>query len=134
MNTLVVEDEFISRKILTKILSDYSNVDIATDGQEAIDAFILAHQNNEPYHLILLDIMMPEKNGQEVLKEIRDYEKTHNIYYNQVKIVMTTASSDRKNIMEAFRSQCEGYLVKPIIPNKLIDKIKELGFSMEKIV
>lgn len=128
MNTLIVEDEFMTRKIMKKIVSSFSEVDIATDGDEAIEAFQLAHDNQEPYDLVLLDIMMPGKNGQEVLKSIREYEEQHEIYEQTVKVIMTTALGDSKNVMEAFRQQCEGYIVKPIVRKDLLDKINELGF------
>ncbi len=131
MNTLIVEDEFMTRKIMKKIVSSFSDIDIATDGDEAIEAFKLAHENKEAYDLILLDIMMPGKNGQEVLKVIREYEEEHSIYNDTVKVIMTTALGDSKNVMEAFRQQCEGYIVKPVIRKDLISKIGELGFKTE---
>jgi len=70
---------------------------------------------------------MPKMDGQETLKQIRQYEKEKEICgLDGVKILMTTAIDDSDSIKTAFREQCEGYLVKPIDKQKLIQKLKEL--------
>jgi two-component system chemotaxis response regulator CheY len=131
MKALVVEDEFASRKVMLKYLSSLSDCDVAINGIEAIEAFKTAHSAKEPYDLVLLDIMMPGIDGQEVLKKIRKYESENGINgSDSAKVVMTTALKDNNNIMEAFRSQCEGYLVKPIKKEQLLEKIRELGFDI----
>lgn len=128
MKTLIVEDDFISRKLLQTILSPYGTCDVAVNGREAIQAFNLALEEGIPYDLICLDIMMPEMDGREVLQEIRRIEDARVIIGKAgVKIIMTTAVSDPRVIMEAFKSQCEGYIVKPIDRQSLLEKIKEVG-------
>jgi two-component system chemotaxis response regulator CheY len=65
---------------------------------------------------------MPEINGQEVLKQIREYESSMGIYgLDQAVVIMTTALSDFENIKKSALSKCEGYLVKPIDKEKLFD-------------
>ncbi len=66
MRILVVEDEFVSRKILSKMRSSYGEIDIAVDGLEAIEAFTLAREEGESYGLICLDFMRPELDGQNI--------------------------------------------------------------------
>ncbi len=128
MKILIVEDEFGSRKLLQKFLSPYGTCDLAVDGEEAVEAFELAMKEKEPYDLICLDIMLPKKDGQTVLKEIRDMESGAGIGgLAGVKVIMTTALSDPKNIMEAFSSQCEAYIPKPISKKKLLEEMKGLG-------
>lgn len=128
MKILIVEDDFVSRRILQQILSPYGVCDIVTNGVEAINAFTLALEEQEPYDLICLDIMMPEMNGQEVLKEIRKIEQEQGVFgLDCVKIVMTTALGDSENIKRAFREQCEAYLVKPIDKKKLLNMLTQLG-------
>ena len=124
---LIVDDDFTSRKILLKYLLEYGQCDVAVNGKEAVEAFKLASEENETYDFICLDIMMPEMDGQEVLKEIRQFEKQKEIYgLDGVKIIMTSALDDSDNIKMAFREQCEGYLVKPIDKQKLIQKMESL--------
>ena len=75
------------------------------------------------YDLICLDIMMPGMNGQEALKLIREEESKAKIKGS--KVLMTTALDDSKNVMSAFKEQCDGYLVKPITTDKLKEKLLE---------
>ncbi len=75
MKMLIVEDEFLIRKIMQKILSHYGDCDIAVDGEEAVDAFRMAWEEKAPYDLICMDIMMPNINGQEALRKIREIER-----------------------------------------------------------
>lgn len=126
MKSLVVDDDFFSRRILQTMLSGYGECHVAVDGKEAVFAFEQAMAENAPYDLICLDIMMPEMNGQEALKTIRQKEEEKNIFgSDSVKIIMTTALDDSDNIRTAFREQCESYLIKPIHKSKLTDILKE---------
>lgn len=128
MKSLIVDDDFFSRRILQTILSGYGECHVAVDGQEALYAFKQALAEEEPYDAICLDIMMPGMTGQEVLKEIREIEKNKNILGdNSVKIIMTTALDDSENIRMAFREQCESYLIKPIHKSKLIKVLSDFG-------
>ncbi|TCO73135.1 response regulator [Marinisporobacter balticus] len=133
MKILIVEDDLISRKFLSKFLSKYGECDITVDGIEAIDAFLLAWEDEEPYDLICLDIMMPKVDGIVALKTIRSLEIEKGIPQNQrVKIIMTTALNDTKNVHEAFQIGCEGYAAKPIDTNRLIEVLEKLKLIDEK--
>ena len=125
MKTLIVEDDFMSRKLMLVQLLKFGECDVATNGAEALDAFEMAIQKGEKYDLITLDIMMPEMSGQEVLERIRWIEEQKGL--DSTTIVMTTALKDCDNVMTAFRNQCEGYLCKPITNKSLMDKLQELG-------
>ena len=128
MKALIIDDDFTCRKLLSKILAEYAECDIAVDGKEGIEAYNSALEENQPYDLICLDIMMPEMNGHETLKKIREIEDKKNLIgSDSVKIIMTTALDDMDNIKSAFREQCEAYIVKPIEKGKLISKLNELG-------
>ena len=128
MRILIVEDEFISRKIMQKFLSQLGDCDIAVDGEEAVDAFRLAWDDNQPYDLVFMDIMMPRINGKEALMRIRSMEKDRGVKgAREVKIIMTTAVEDAKTVFESFRSGATSYLVKPITKEKLFGEIRKLG-------
>lgn len=132
MKTLVVEDDCTSREVMKKLLQPYSDVDVAANGDEAVEAVQRALDGGEPYDLICLDIMMPIMDGQEALEHIRQIEETSGICAGKgSKIIMTTALSDKRSIMRAFNSQCEGYIVKPIEKAKLLDQLRTLGILKE---
>jgi two-component system, chemotaxis family, chemotaxis protein CheY len=128
MKILIVEDDFVSRRLLTKFLEPYGEADVAVNGREALTAFGLAWEEGAPYHLICLDIMMPEMDGQEVLKAIRTAERDKGVEGRQsARILMATALKDSENVLGAFRAQADGYLVKPIDKTRLIGEIRKLG-------
>jgi two-component system chemotaxis response regulator CheY len=128
MKTLIVEDDFVSRRLMQVILSPYGICHLAVNGREAVDAFVMACEENDPYDLICLDIMMPEMDGHEVLREVRRLEDQRGVCgLEGVKVIMITALSDPRTIMTAFKEQCEDYLIKPIEKFKLLDKVRKLG-------
>ncbi|MFC1855620.1 response regulator [Thermodesulfobacteriota bacterium] len=127
MRTLIVEDDFTCRRILQLLLAPYGECDIAVDGLEAVDAYQLAVNEKKPYDLVCMDIMMPNMNGQEALKKIKEIEFDMSLSTGErAKVIMVTALDDPKSIMGAFKEQCEAYLVKPIKSDKLIAMLKDL--------
>ncbi|WXR62199.1 response regulator [Peptostreptococcaceae bacterium AGR-M142] len=128
MRILIVEDEYVSRKFLYKFMQDYGECDVTVNGKEAIEAFIISLEDENPYDLILLDIMMPEIDGMKVLKTIRLMERDRGIIGDErVKIIMTTALNESENVMEAFDEGCEAYAAKPLDTKKLISVMEKLN-------
>ena len=127
MRTLIVEDDFTSRLLLQSLLSHYGECHIAVNGKEAVDAFRASQASGQGYDLICMDIMMPEMDGQAAVKEIRALEEADGtLSTHGVKIIMTTALDDVKNVVQSFQSLCDAYLFKPIDTTKLLGKIREL--------
>lgn len=128
MRSLIVEDDFNSRIVLKYFLEEYGNCDIAVNGSEASEAFKMALASKKPYDLICLDINLPDKNGHQILNELRLMEKEMGVTsVNAVKVFMTTAMEDVKNVFEAFYGLCTEYLTKPIGKEKLVEKLKGHG-------
>ena len=129
MRILIVEDDFISRKVLQKMLAPYGECDFAVNGLEALEAYKMAISEKKPYHLICLDIMMPGMDGQQVLKCIRQQEMDMCVKpSDEVKIIMTTALDSPRDVVEAYyRGGCTSYLVKPIDKTKLVSLMQEFG-------
>jgi two-component system, chemotaxis family, chemotaxis protein CheY len=127
MKSLVVEDDFTSSLLLQEILKHYGPCQTALDGQKAVEAVRTALDSGEPYDLITLDIMMPEMDGHEALKEIRALEEAKGIIpIKGVKVVMTTALDDSKNILASFKDQCDIYLTKPVDKARLLGELRKL--------
>ena len=130
MKILIVEDDMISRKFLSKFLEQYGECDIVVDGMEALDAYLIAEKEKQPYDLIFLDIMMPKIDGIKVLKAIRDFEKQRKIMMeDQVKIIIITALADTEFVHQAFEIGCEAYAAKPIDTDKLVEVMNKLGIA-----
>jgi len=127
MRILIAEDDLTCRLVLQKFLKDLAPSDIAVNGKEAVEAVRIAMENDTPYNLICLDIMMPEMDGHEALRQIRGLEEERGIGLRQgAKILMTTALSDIDNVTTALTSQCDGYLTKPIQKSVLLDLLRRL--------
>ena len=129
MKCLIVEDDFLSRRILKELLSSHFECDIAVNGQEAVSAFQLAHTEKRPYELICMDIMMPMLDGNEALRQIRELEKERGIPSSQeVKVIMVSALDDPKTVFKSFyQGGATAYLVKPITRRKLTQDLRKLG-------
>jgi len=128
LGILIVDDDFYGRRYLQRILSNYGECDIAANGKEAVDAYEKSLSEEFSYDLICLDLLMPVMNGQEALQRIRELEDSRGIYGDDcVKVIITSALDDKKNMLSAFSKGCEGYMTKPIDRKKLENKLKELG-------
>ena len=129
MRCLIAEDHLLSRRILKELLSSDADCDIAVNGQEAIDSFVLAHESKRPYDVIFMDIMMPIVDGMEALQTIRALEKKMEIPPQLVvKVIMTTALDDPRTVIKSF-NECEAdaYIVKPLSRHKLIKELRALN-------
>jgi two-component system chemotaxis response regulator CheY len=129
MKTLIVEDDFVSRRILKDILSPYGDCDVAIDGSEAVQAYRLAGEDKKPYDLICMDIMMPKMDGQEALLKIRELERTEGVRsQDEVKVIMISALDSPKTVFSSYyRGGATSYIVKPISREKLVEEISNFG-------
>ncbi len=131
MRALIVEDEFLSRKVLRSFLMSLFEIDIVVNGKEAVDAFQLAHSEGNPYSLILMDIMMPEVDGIEALEQIRTLEREKKLS-PRAKVIMTSALDDPKTVIKSFHEgEASGYIVKPVDKDKLFVELEKLGLLKE---
>jgi two-component system, chemotaxis family, chemotaxis protein CheY len=127
MRILIVEDDFTSRLLLQTFLARYGECHVAVNGKEAVEAFRIAQETGEPYDLVCLDIMMPEMDGQEAVKQIRALEEASGtLSTDGAKIIMVTALDDVRNVVSSFKSLCDAYVVKPIDTGKLLGHIRDL--------
>ncbi len=128
MKTLIVEDDFTSRKMLQGFLAPFGECDVAVDGAEAVQAFRAAHEEGRPYDLICLDLMMPRMNGHSTLAAIREFEGQRGIHGSDgARVVVTTCLKDSRNVLAAFQGQCDAYLVKPIHRRDLTATLSNLS-------
>jgi len=120
---LVVEDEPENRLLIGMILTTEGyHVIPAVDGADA-----LARLASEPPDLILLDLMMPQMNGFEVLERLRADPTTA-----PVPVIVLTALAQERDIARAVSSGAQGYVIKPFEPDELLKRIGQaLGVRRE---
>ena len=129
MKSLIVEDDFLARSLLSKLLADFGVCHTVVNGAEAVKTFAKALEGGVPYDLICLDIMMPVMDGHQALLEIRGLEQKSGFAApDGVKVIIVTAIDDSRNVAKAFRQgHCDAYLTKPVNRDKLLEQIRELG-------
>jgi len=131
VKTLIIDDEILNCKLLQSLLKDYGKCSIAKDGDEGVQLFEDALKKQEPFDLVCLDIMLPEKDGYEVLRAMRSLEQNYSLQTEKrSRIIMVTALSEQENKTKAFYENCDGYLIKPIerkLLLEMLDKMKLLS-------
>ena len=111
MRILVVEDEKKINDVIVKTLKkEKYGVDSCFDGEEALD-YIFSVE----YDIILLDIMLPKKDGFEVCREIRSF--------SNVPIIMITARGEDYEKIMGLEIGADDYIVKPFSPGEIIARI-----------
>ncbi|UFT97665.1 response regulator transcription factor [Radiobacillus kanasensis] len=111
---LVVDDEERIRRLIRMYLErEGYEIEEAEDGNQAVEYAL-----QENYALIILDIMMPEKDGIEACKEIREVKTTP--------IIMLTAKGEEANRVQGFEVGTDDYIVKPFSPREVVLRVKAL--------
>ena len=112
MKILIIEDEYnLADAISSMLKSKKYSVEIKTDGEEGLEEAL-----TNIYDLIILDVMLPHKNGFEILKELRE-EKV------SAKILMLTAKSTIDDKMIGFNNGADDYLTKPFHMEELMARV-----------
>ncbi len=117
---LCIEDEHFISELYTRALTRAGyKVDVQLDGQKG-----MAAAQTDVYDIILLDLMIPNITGIEVLRTLRNPAKTPKMH---AKIIITTNLEQREDIRADIEQQADGYLVKAeITPRELVEFLNKL--------
>lgn len=110
---LVVDDDHLTLTLLTAMLKreGFNNVEVAKNGRDSLKKFLV-----QKPHIVFLDIEMPELDGIETLRAIKDYGIT-----TQIVMVSATATADR--VSAAQKGGASGFIVKPASQKRMADAI-----------
>ncbi len=125
LNLLYVEDDTSTRETTYKLLNNFfDDIITAIDGRDALAKF-----RTQKFDLILSDINMPNLNGLEMLKEIREENEF-------IPVLMLSAYNDSEYFLKAIELDVDGYILKPVEHNqfiraifKIVRKIKAFKIS-----
>jgi two-component system, sensor histidine kinase and response regulator len=112
---LIVDDVPVDIAILDEALSAEYEIVVVTNGKEALDIA----GSKVPPDLILLDIMMPEMDGYEVCRRLKDDEKTQNI-----PVIFTTAKGEEEDETKGLKLGAVDYIAKPFSVSIVIARVK----------
>lgn len=114
MKILVVDDEALIRNVVKEYLeAEHFKVGEAGDGDEAIKLV-----NNKDYDLIVLDIMMPKKDGFQTMKEIKKIKN--------IPVIMLSARQEEFDKLIGFDLGIDDYVTKPFSPKELVARVKAI--------
>lgn len=112
---LVVDDTPQNIELLVEVLKGDYRVQVARNGERALSLAA----GDDPPHLILLDVMMPGMDGQEVCKRLKDNPKTR-----AIPVIFITARSEVEDEINGFRLGAVDYITKPISPPTVLARVK----------
>lgn len=110
---MLVDDAAFMRMMIKNTLTQggYTNIIEAENGAEAVDKY-----KSESPDLIIMDITMPEKDGIQALREIKEYDAKSNI-------VMCSALGQEKLVLEALKLGAADFIVKPFKPDRIMETV-----------
>lgn len=112
---LVIENEqYISDLYARALAKKGYQVDIEADGEQGLKT-----AQTDKYDIILLDLMMPNMTGVEILKNLRDKTKTPSL---RAKVIITTNLEEREDVREELERNADGYIIKAeLTPGELAE-------------
>lgn len=118
LKILLAEDSIVNQKLALALLQPHGHeITVVTNGKEAVEQRKTAH-----FDLILMDVQMPEMDGLEATREIRDYEQTREEHIPIIAMTAHAMKGDRERCLEA---GMDGYVSKPVRVRELYQMIEE---------
>lgn len=120
LNLLYVEDDDLVQKSSIEMLSNFFNtIVVANNGQEALEKY-----EQGEYDLLITDLAMPKMNGIELIKHIREYNRT-------IPIIVFSAWTDSSYISECIALNIDAYLLKPLSIENLINALYKVSLKLQ---
>lgn len=113
---VVIDDSKVQLRALSELMKNRYEVVTASTGRGGIEML-----RQDGADLVLLDYSMPGLDGKETLKILRKHEKTKNI-----PVIFITGDDDKEDIVEVLKLHPQGYLLKPVKPERLFQAIEEV--------
>lgn len=123
MRVLIVEDEVRLAEALGEIMkSQRYTVDIVYDGEDGFD-----YATSGIYDVIVLDVMLPKKNGFDIVREMRAQK-------DQTPVIMLTAKDETADKIKGLDCGADDYLTKPFVPGELLARIRAISRRQGEVV
>ncbi len=127
LKILTVDDEKTSKIIMNEIFSKYGSCTYADKGLNAIELYLEAFENNEPFDLIILDYSLGHMSGLDILEQIRNNENEKKIPKKDRSIIIMVTSHNKMSIAKkCIAAGCDNYILKPLNPATIREKLLTL--------
>jgi CheY-like chemotaxis protein len=122
IHVLIVDDEEFAAEYARTVLNDAGiRADLCTSGQEALHMLEIQHTKQEPYNLVLMDWKMPEMDGLETARKIRES------YDKETVVIMLTAYNWYDVLEKALEAGIDSFLTKPLFASKVISEFERVA-------
>jgi CheY-like chemotaxis protein len=116
------DDELLTMRALKKSGLEHA-VEVVRDGAEALERLVGAGSEGLPVPtLVLLDIKLPKVDGLEVLRVMREHQRT-----SLLPVVMLTTSAEDRDVAESYRLRANSYISKPVDFDHFVEAVRNLG-------
>ena len=128
---LIVDDSAAIRERLVEILVPFATCEVATNGQEAVDLIKITQGTGDDFDIVLMDIIMPEKDGLTAVKEIREFETLMGWKGDdRLTIIIATTIKDPSRIVIAqYECGADAYIAKPFTRDTVLQTLNSNGLS-----
>ena len=128
---LIVDDSRYQRHLILQALADLFEADEAANGQEAVTLFKTALEQQRPYALVVMDILMPVMSGHDALAGIRRLEQEAQVAEAcRTPAIMLSSLDDPGNMLRAqYESGAQAYVTKPFTPQTLFEALAALDLA-----
>ncbi|ABW66686.1 response regulator [Desulfosudis oleivorans] len=129
---LIVDDSASIREAFTGILSPLAHCRTAANGQEAVDMIKQNTSREDRFDLVLMDIIMPEKDGLTAVKEIREFEKQAGWTGENATtiIIVTTINNPSRILVAQYECGADAYITKPFTEQTVLQALSNNGVSL----
>lgn len=124
INILVVDDHALIRKGMKQILDDTEDLRVTGEAENGAQAIRLAQANS--YDVVLLDITMPDRNGIDVLRQLK-------INHPQLPVLMLSMHPEEQYAVRSMKAGAAGYLSKQSVPTQLVTAIRQVASGKKYI-
>ncbi len=118
MNVILAEDDNLVRDGIRLLLETHEGFNVTGEAHNGLEAIELLKNGNKP-DVILADINMPDMDGIELIKAVKDYDP-------KIQVVMLSMLDNEKYMIQSFSEGASGYLLKTVSPDELIFSLRQV--------
>lgn len=129
---LIVDDSAAMRESFIAILSALTECHTVANGQEAVDRVKAIRKADDYFDIIIMDIIMPEKDGLTAVKEIRRYEQEREWHPDDSAtiVIVTTITDPSRILMAQYECGADAYITKPFTEETVLQTLSNNGLNI----